>query len=77
MSMFMLLIIFVREYMHGIFLSTRESMQIFFYHLIIYVLTLDTQLSRVEGGDPINWFKSATFLNLSQNHDLDFELNMS
>jgi hypothetical protein len=32
----------------------------FFYHLFIYVVLLEIQLSKREGWDPINWFNPTT-----------------
>ena len=54
----------------GDFLNEKlHSVQIL-YHLFIYVLPLEIQLSKGEGWDPIKRFNPDTFLYLSQ--DMDF-----
>jgi hypothetical protein len=57
--------------------SVSESVYVFFYRLFIYVMPLVIQLSREEGGDPINSFKPGKMFMTVPNQDLDFQCHMS
>jgi len=62
----MLSFIFVIVQMYVVCLSGSESVQGFFCRLLIYVLSSQIQISRVDGYDPIDRLYPATLLCLFQ-----------